>query len=264
MALDTSFNFDEEVGADRDADTASPTLRHYHQLLWSKQVLRDGRSFPLVIRGSRLHHNSELGTFEFTSDAIATSLAKQLAKRDVMRYISADEIGRFKAINATIGGRILFPAKKIGGKNNINGARGMDHRICDRFDLTLECIRRHYVGEWSPLSEVLGRYGNFFAVFGDFRGYVEFFVLHDLVTDDASSVRFFLAFDEFRPWPLPLDRASYTRFREATVAFVEARNARIRVLAEDLVLPEILRRSPRARGQKAPSPLPLLEHAQPG
>ena len=39
----------------------------------------------------------------------------------------------------TIGGTILFPKHP----NNINGQRGMNPFICDRWDLTLECIRRY-------------------------------------------------------------------------------------------------------------------------
>jgi hypothetical protein len=38
--------------------------------------------------------------------------------------------------------------------------------------LTLECIRRHYLDEPSPLSDTLARYADFFGLFGDFAGYV--------------------------------------------------------------------------------------------
>lgn len=44
----------------------------------------------------------------------------------------------------------------------------------DRFDLTLECIRRHYLNMDSPLAPTLSRYTKFFALFGDFPGYVSF------------------------------------------------------------------------------------------
>ena len=51
---------------------------------------------------------------------------------------------------------------------------GFSSAISDRMDLTLECIRRHYIGEWSPLTKVLERYSDFFALFRDFAGYVDF------------------------------------------------------------------------------------------
>ena len=52
----------------------------------------------------------------------------------------------------------------------------MDPRIAGRFDLTVECIRGHYLDEPSPLSDTLARYADFFALFGDFDGYVDFFL----------------------------------------------------------------------------------------
>ena len=50
---------------------------------------------------------------------------------------------------------MVFPANRIEKKNTINGARGVHPRIADRFDLTAECIRRHYLGIESPLAVVL-------------------------------------------------------------------------------------------------------------
>jgi hypothetical protein len=42
--------------------------------------------------------------------------------------------------------------------NTINKARGTNRKIEDRFDLTLEYIRRHYAGADRPLAGVLSRY----------------------------------------------------------------------------------------------------------
>ena len=80
---------------------------------------------------------------------------------------------------------MVFPGNRLDGKLTINGARGLNRKIADRFDLTLECIRRHYLGQPSPLGETLARYRDFLALFEDFRGYVEFFMLQDLVSDDC-------------------------------------------------------------------------------
>ena len=52
---------------------------------------------------------------------------------------------------------MIFPGNRIGRKMTINGARGFHPRIKDRFDLTVECIRRHYRKENSPLSDTLAR-----------------------------------------------------------------------------------------------------------
>lgn len=89
-----------------------------------------------------------------------------------------------------IGAYILFPAYRVERKNTINGARGMSLKIGDRMDLTLEAIRRLYADEESPLTDVLKRYLDFFELFLDFEGYVDFWLLNDLVDDDCR-VKFF-------------------------------------------------------------------------
>jgi len=122
---------------------------------------------------------------------------------------------------------MVFPAIRVDGKMTINGAKGFHPRIKDRFDLTVECIRRHYSNESSRLSETLARYADFFGLFGDFRGYVEFFLLQDLVTEDCSAVRFFLPFEDFTTSPLPGSIDTYLAHRQLAVAFIEARNQRI-------------------------------------
>ncbi len=83
----------------------------------------------------------------------------------------------------------------------INGSRGLNRSIKDRFDLTLECIRRFYINKESPLTETFQRYASFFNLFHDFGGYVDFFLLQDLV-DDGYSVKFFLPFESFNQPPL--------------------------------------------------------------
>jgi len=94
-------------------------------------------------------------------------------------------------------------------------------------DLTLESIRRHYRDTCSPLADVLARYRDFFAAFEDFRGYVDFWLLQDMVTDDYSAVRFFTPFDEFKAPAIPQDLHTYREYRRRSIEFVEARNRRM-------------------------------------
>ena len=98
--------------------------------------------------------------------------------------------------------------------------------ISDRLDLTLECIRRHYVGIDSPLANVLNRYAEFLALFGDFAAYVEAFLLQDAV-EAYGSVRFFITFDDFRSSAVPQDIATYTDYQRRSIEFIQARNLRI-------------------------------------
>ena len=122
---------------------------------------------------------------------------------------------------------MVFPGNRIGGKMTINGARGFHPRIKDRFDLTVECIRRHYRNESSPLGETLERYADFFGLFESFQGYVEFFLLQDLVNDDFTAVKFFTPFGDFNLSPLPASKEAYLSYKQLAIAFIDARNRRI-------------------------------------
>jgi hypothetical protein len=82
----------------------------------------------------------------------------------IMGRIPAAEHETFNRLGYTIGGMMVFPGNKVGGARTINGERGCNSLIDDRFDLTVECIRRHYLGEPSPLSDALARYPDFFAL----------------------------------------------------------------------------------------------------
>jgi hypothetical protein len=227
-SIDIAFNFRSDTPPGRDPDSRSPTLRRYHKLLWSKP-LPSGVVFELVdtTPGVYLHHRSEVGEFRLSSDSVIPTFRKEARISHILERIP-EELATFYRIGYTMGGMMLFPKTRIGGHMNINQARGFHPRIKDRFDLTVECIRRHYLGEESPLSGPLARYADFFQLFGDFRGYVEFFLLQDLVTDDCSAVKFSLPFEGFRPWPVPDSVAAYLGYRELAVAFIEARNQRIR------------------------------------
>ena len=229
--IDTTFDFRSDTPQGMDPDAWSPTLRRYHKLLWSKP-LPNGVVFELVdtTPGVYLHHRSQLGEFRLTSDAVIPTFRKQARLAPVFERIP-EELSTFGRIGYTIGGMMLFPGNRIGGQATINIARGFHPLIKDRFDLTVECIRRHYLGEDSPLSAVLDRYADFFRLFGDFRGYVEFFLLQDLVTEDFAEVRFFAPFEGFTPWPVPSTAEAYADYRIRAIGFIEARNRRISALS---------------------------------
>ncbi len=127
---------------------------------------------------------------------------------------------------------MVFPGHRVGRKMTINGARGFHPRIKDRFDLTVECIRRHYLNENSPLSDTLNRYTDFFSLFKNFQGYVEFFLLQDMVKGDFSTVKFFSPFGNFKTSPLPSNRDAYLSYKQLALEFIEARNRRIFVYWE--------------------------------
>ena len=230
--IDTTFDFRSDTPPGKDPDAFSPTLRRYHKLLWSKP-LPGGIVFELTdaTPGAYLHHQSGLGEFVLSSDTVVPSFWSHKRLAHVVGQVPVELLEQFGTTRYTIGGMLVFPGKCVGRQMTINGARGCNHRIQDRFDHTVECIRRHYLGLSSPLSDTLTRYAAFFALFESFTGYVEFFLLQDLVTSDRSAVKFFSAFDDFRTAPLPSSTEAYIDYAERAMAFIEARNRRIREVA---------------------------------
>ncbi len=220
--IDITFDFRSDTPPNKDPDTWSPTLCRYHKLLWSKR-LPSGELFDLDYKTAPfyLRHCSDLGDFCLSSDTVIPTFKKRTidqVPKDLMT---------FGGLGYTIGGMMLFPAIQIRRKWTINQARGCTKKIRDRFDLTLECIRRHYAGGESPLSKVLARYQDFFGLFRDFSGYVEFFLLQDIVTDDCKAVRFFTPFDDFNSSPVPDSLSAYLAYKKSAVEFLNARNQRI-------------------------------------
>jgi hypothetical protein len=225
--IDITFDFRSDTPPGKDPDALSPTLRSYHKRLWSKR-LPSGPMFELDDASPHyLRHQSQLGEFSLSSDSVIPTFCSYRSVAQIIDQIPSDERDDFKRLSYTIGGMMLFPANRIEGKATINGARGFNHKIKDRFDLTVECIRRHYCDEDNPLNETLSRYSDFFALFVDFPGYVRHFLLEDLVTDDYSAVRFFLPFDNFKTSPLPQTLRDYVAYRQRAIDFILARNHRI-------------------------------------
>lgn len=228
MLVDTNFDVYSDTPANRDPDSDSPTLRKYHQLLWSKR-LPDGTQFSLSTEhpGAYLFHRSGKGEFLLSSDSIGHTYRYWKSMAPIIEKISGKDLDRFFSICSTVGAYVIFPSQTINRKPTINGARGMNHKIKDRFDLTLECIRRHYEEQESPLSEVLARYSDFFDLFESFRGYVEYFLFQDLVSGNAGSINFFIPFSEFESSAVPVNVDEYRSYQEGVVRFVRARNVRI-------------------------------------
>ena len=98
--------------------------------------------------------------------------------------------------------------------------------IDDRFDLTLECIRRYYLGQESPLYDTLLRYKHFFDLFGSFIEYCRFFLLEDLL-DENNDVKFYLPFDNFKSQPTFNGISDYLIYKKGVMDFVTSRNKRI-------------------------------------
>ncbi|WP_369049537.1 hypothetical protein [Tenacibaculum sp. UWU-22] len=225
MTVDINFNVHSDARGG-DPDSTSPTLRKYHKILWSKP-LPNGIFFELITTktGAYLYHNSELGEFSLGSDAITHSYRNQKRKQWLIKQVS-NEVNELFDIGSTIGAYTVFPKNKIDNKFTINQARGVNSLIDDRFDLTLECIRLSYEGQGNPLYDTFLRYKKFFELFDNFSGYVDFFLLNDLL-DENQNVKFYLPFDNFKTKPTFNGIEDYKLYKKGVTNFVKSRNKRI-------------------------------------
>lgn len=222
VEIDVYFDMRQDVREGQDPDAVSRVLRSYHQTLWSKP-LPSGQVFDLApLSRNRLVHVSDRGEFLLSSDTIATGHKRALST--LYAQLPAESNESFHQTAYTIAGFTIFPVGR--GSGSINQNRGMNRWIGDRFDLTLEAIRRHYQGGASPLTSTLERYSDFFELFETFDGYIEFFLLDDLVLS-GGAVDFWRPFDDFGPGALPTTLDDYVEYRGRTLDFLGARQGRI-------------------------------------
>lgn len=220
MDINFDFRLDSKCG---DPDTDSRKLYEIHKILWNKK-LPNGSFFELNIFGNiRLLLRNNL-CMNLSSDRMCPHFSgKYSGKFDAL--LSKSEREQLMHKVRTIGGHIIFPAHKYKGLT-INQARGVHQQIGDRFDLTLECIKRFYAGESNPLSQTLMNYKFFFDMFVDFNGYIDFFLLQDFVKLNGQ-VDFSLPFDDFKRTPFPLNTSEYSQYKQHTISLIGKRNNRI-------------------------------------
>ncbi len=223
-SIDIAFDFrkDSKCG---DPDTDSQQLYNAHKRLWNK-VLPSGQMLEINIVNDRygrllLKNNQNMN---FSSDRMCPHFDGKYNGL-FNGWLKNEEIELLKHKVRTIGGHIVFPAHRKDGFT-INQARGVNRKIGDRFDLTLECIRRFYKNEISPLYDTLNRYKDFFDLFVDFNEYVDFFLLQDFV-NAQKQINFTLPFDDFSRSSLPQNSDEYRQYKDKTIEIIEKRNSRI-------------------------------------
>lgn len=226
--IDIKFNVFSDTPPGKDPDQHSPTLRLYHQLLWSKPLPK-GENFILDLSKPRLlrHGSENLGEFTFSSDGIGRTFVGIKKMGHLVDQIPSEVINPINELCYTIGGFIIFPSNRVNMKPTINGARGINSKIEDRFDLTLECIRLFYNGDESPLTKTLMLYQSFFELFEDFRGYVNHFLLQDLVSNNSTQIKYWHPFKSFNLSPLPANSEEFYLYLNKVAEFVRSRNERI-------------------------------------
>lgn len=154
-----------------DPDSRSATLRAYHQILWSRELPNGQR---MVLEKGTMSDYLKWNGMRFASDSIFTQhrykkclpilqlLEKQIP--DYKKFVS-DTL----RLSYTIGGMIIFPKMK----GSMNQDRGTNPMITDRWDMTLECVKRYYENPqdceycYNPLWTTIKRNEEFFSLFVD-------------------------------------------------------------------------------------------------
>lgn len=259
--IDTSFDFtqdtdgywlnwwteekgDEVLGTRyvSDPDKRSKTLNEYHKALWSKQ-LPCGKNWDLISKNERGYYfiwNDGIENRYYSSDSLLNSFRwtglKPLLKQ-VKNHIEKDlKLDYQKWLEDyvrklyTIGGEIIFPTRR----GSINIMRAFT-KVNDRVDLTFECIRRYYNNDQSPMAKCLAKDKPFFDLFKDFKGYIDFFLLQDIVSDDYKHVNCLLGKSEYCDYffktpkevTIPQTVEEYMEWHDNLIDFTEKRNKRI-------------------------------------
>ena len=153
-------------------------------------------------------------------------------------------IGCYLQKSNTVGGFVLFPRHT----SSINSSRGCCSKIRDRFDLTLECIRRayqyrdFYKTDNNPLFGITEEDKSFFKIFGSFEGYAKFFCLDkswvkdgkvlNLLYDKRNGNRFSQTLDnwDFNQEPLPQDDDEWWVFYRNIMSRLKERNKQMEYL----------------------------------
>ncbi len=206
-----------------DPDATSKSLYDIHQTLWNLQsekfnisevIPNPKKDCELIIKEKDIHLGSDsimsiywhwagnkvpFSTMQKLIEKIGSSiqerkeyneLKKEMKEKgcDTEKYLP-NQLKNFiylylKKAN-TIGGFVVFPKHD----KNINGRRGISAKIRDRFDLTLECIKRGYEKIFdendlnNPLADVLKADQEFFKMFESFDNYINFFCLNSWIED---------------------------------------------------------------------------------
>lgn len=213
-----------------DPDAESKQLQYCHKIAWGNRKLPCGEIMNLK-EGKNCELIWEEGNMVFGSDWLINTYVHWKRCYQIMKEMYninpkayKEYVEKFTRTTYTIGGSIIFP-KRL---NGINQTRGCVEVISDRFDLTLECIRRYYDGNQnSPLKEVLSQDKKFFDLFMDFKGYVDFFYLNDLVSDDYKMVKIFFGNSDFSESGYPKTSMEWGNLAIQSMQFIESRNRRI-------------------------------------
>lgn len=215
-----------------DPDAKCEELREMHYRLYNRYALYINRPFsfekkyPLSFSEGRYFYLSENGSCRLGSDTMNSSYLYYEALKNIKSEMekcgrnAEAEIEKYrKDIIYRPGNFIVFPKK-----DSINVERGRNGKIKDRFDLTLDCIKKQYEKEDNPLAYVLQKnWEYFFCRFRDFNEYVHFFMLEDYLDEKCNVMQFIDNEDHI----LPKNLGEYDEYIKRISSVIEKRTKRI-------------------------------------
>lgn len=236
LNVDININYKKLLNNNLDPDKYCKELGETHCILWSSKKTLGILKWNSLNKLKSFINGIE---FIFTPDSIVNSFynskriikGKGIKESDWIRSLSKmtqDIIKDYRNIDYTIGSSIIFPIS-INGKSigwTMNKARGCSSKIHDRFDYTLECIKRYYEENIdNPLQSAIEKSSLFFNLFKSFNEYVDFFFLNDLVDEKGNVISFTDKIDFSSPFPKTEEE--YIKYLDNTIRFVNKRNERI-------------------------------------
>lgn len=224
------YNFAHSYDALPDPDVNSDNLYEAHERTWNAQCKKFNISqishykceLKIKEKNIRLGSDSIMSIYWHRTSGKIKDVIKEVSQKIkdreeysdlyeevIKEYADKKEERRFNEIQKlnnewqkfiwlylqkanTIGGFVVFPRYK---NSTINTRRGNYNGVInDRFDLTLECIRRAYQyndfyrKDNNPLFGISEEEKEFFRMFGSFENYIRFFCLDAWVNEDFTAV----------------------------------------------------------------------------
>ena len=203
------YNYSKSYDSLPDPDVNSRKLYEAHIQFWNKRCEKYENINKISTHGQCecelkidntdiiLGSDSIMSIYWHRTYGITPKIMKEF-NENISKFIKNTDytsfIRKYLRKSNTLGGFIVFPRHN----NSINQLRGTKSEINDRFDLTLECIKRYYNQEKenNPLYDVLEHNSVFFNMFGSFENYINFSCLGPWVNENYQVVDVFNSDDK--------------------------------------------------------------------
>lgn len=202
LLFDRNQNLKAGLSEAQDPADFSAKLAQYQILLYTKPLPSGGF---LKLRANKFNQvEAELPSGEsilLTSMPLIHQACFEADNHELLSKLPQSQVDIMLRTLVTSGNYMLIPAQPLNGYRLDDFRK--NPRIGNRIDLYLECVRRQYAGEPSPLDDILNPFKPWFELFLSFKQFVEFFYLGNLYDPKLKKIHFFKTFDP--DFPINLD-----------------------------------------------------------